>query len=107
MSQEKTGRKWYQGLPLAVLAWLFILGLLILEFGPDLPKSKSRWLLFIAVGPPLYILGSAFFDWLLSRQHGDAVSPRQFSAARVLIALPIVLLLVALCWVLSWMLTKP
>jgi uncharacterized membrane protein SirB2 len=107
MNHENAGRRWYRVLPLAALAWLFIVGLLILEFGPDLPKSKSRWLLFIAVGPPLYILGEAFFGWLFSREHGDALSPRRFSVARVLIALPVVLLVLALCWVLSCILAKP
>jgi hypothetical protein len=79
----------------------------MLEFGPDLPKSKSQWLWFVAVGPPLYVLGEVFFDWLFSPEHGHAVSARRFSVARVLIALPVVLVVLALCWFLSWVLTKP
>jgi len=93
-------------LPLAALAWLFLVGLLIVEFWPDVPTSKSRWLLFIAVGPPLYILGEAFFGWVFSPEHGYALSPRRFSIGRVLIAMPIAAVALVLCWFLSWVLTK-
>ena len=93
-------------LVLGALAWLFVAGLLAVEFLPDLPHSKSQWLLFIAFGPPLYVLGEAFFDWMFSTKHGQAISPRGFSVARVLIALPVVLVLIALSWCLSRIFAK-
>jgi hypothetical protein len=94
-------------LPLAALAWLFLVGLLLLGLWPDLPKSKPQWLVFLLIGPPLYVLGEAFFGWLFSREHGYARSPRPFSAVRVVIALPIAAIAIVLCWFLSWILTKP
>jgi hypothetical protein len=93
-------------LVLAALAWLFIAGLLMVEFLPNLPRTKSQWLLFISFGPPLYVLGDAFVGWLFSTQHGQVISPRGFSVARVLIVLPVVLVLIALGWLLSWIFAK-
>jgi len=94
-------------LPLAALAWLFLVGLLLLGLWPELPRSKPQWLVFLLVGPPLYVLGEAFFGLLFSQEHGSAISPRGFSVVRVLVALPVVCLVVLVCWLLSWLLTKP
>src|SRR2546425_13028702 len=106
MSRQSTGPRWFRKLPVAALAWLFLVGLLIVEFWPDLPTSKSRWLLFIVVGPPLYILAEAFSSWLFSPEHGNALLPRRFSIVRVLIAVPVVAVVLGLYWFLSWILTK-
>jgi len=101
MSQENPHHRWIRALPLAALAWLFLVALLTLEFGPNLPKSTSGWLLFVIVGPPLYILAEAFVGWMFSSQHGYAISPRRFSLARLLIAGSVVLLRVVLVWLSS------
>lgn len=106
MSQPHTTRRWARMLPLAALTWLFLVGLVLLYLWPNLPKSKPQWVVFLLVAPPLYVLGEAFFGWLFSDEHGSAMSPRGFSVGRVLVALPVVCLVVLVCWLLSWLLTK-
>ena len=96
----------FRALLLVALAWLLVAGLLTLQFWPDLPQSKLHWVLLVAFGPPLYVLGEAFFGWLFSQRHGQSVSPHGFSLKRILIALPVVLAFTALCWWLSWLLTR-
>src|SRR5262249_21668571 len=101
MSQEKPERKRLRVVVFAALAWLIIAGLFALGFAPHLSQSQSRWLVFLAFGLPLYVLGEVFFGWLFSPQHGKSISPRDFSVARVLVALPVVLVVMILCWLLS------
>jgi hypothetical protein len=80
---------------------LFVVALLIVQAWPDLPRTPEQWFLFIALGPPLYVLGEAFFAWLFSEAVGQSISSKQFSLARIVIALPVVLALFALSWWLS------
>jgi hypothetical protein len=89
------------------LLWLAVAGWLLLQFWPDIPHSKVQWFLFVALGPPLYVLGEGLFTWLFSPAHGRAISQRAFSVARIAIALPVVLGVFALSWWLSWFLSKP
>jgi len=88
------------------IAWLLIAAILAFQLWPDLPKSNLQWILLLFFGPPLYVLGESFFAWLFSQRHGEAISPRAFSPARILIALPVVLAFLALSWWLSWLLTR-
>ena len=104
MSEEHIIHKWFSSLPVLALSWLFIAALLTVQLWPEVPHSKLQWFLLFAFGPPLYILGESFFGWLLSPKHGKAISHRQFSLARVLLALPIMLALFALSWWVSWLL---
>jgi len=87
-------------------AWLFIAAFVMVQFWPDLPHTAAGWLLFIALAPPLYIFAEAVGNRLLSRRHGNAISQRKFSMARVFIALPVVLAVFALSWWLSRLLGK-
>ena len=94
---------------LRVLAvvWLVVACFLLLQLWPDIPQSKGQWFLFVGLGPPLYVLGEGLFTWLLSPAHGKAISGRTFSVTRVAVALPILLAVLALCWWLSWLVSKP
>jgi len=106
MSQETGGRKWHRALCSLAVVWLFLVGFLFLQSWPNLPRSNLQWLLFVALGPPLYVLGEALFGWLFSPVHGHAISRRTFSVVRVAIVLPVVFVLFALSWWLSWLLSK-
>ncbi len=88
------------------MAWLFIAGFLIIQAWPDLPHTSLQWFLLVAFGPPLYVLGEGFFGWLFSPKYGKAISAREFSFVRVLLALPAVLAFVAFCWWVSRQLTQ-
>lgn len=44
-------------------------------------------MLIVVIGPPVYVLGEAFFGWLLSSDHGRAVSKNRFSILRIVVAL--------------------
>ena len=106
MSQDKVECKRLRVVLFAAFAWLFVAGLLVLGFSPNLKESQSRWLVLLAFGPPLYALGEVFFDWLFSPQHGKAISPRDFSVARVFVTLPVVIVVVAVCWLSSLLFAK-
>lgn len=85
------------------LAWLFIAALLTLQFWPDLPRSRTQWVLLIVFGPPFYAFGELLFGRLFQR-HGRSISHGRFSFKRVLIALAVTLPFVVVCWWLSWLL---
>jgi len=80
------------------LFWLGLAAFLAFQFWPRVPHSVLQWVLFIALGPPLYLLGEAFFEWLFSRKHGHAISPHRFSVKRILFALLVLVSLCALSW---------
>jgi hypothetical protein len=105
MSHEKDEPRRFRVVGFA-LVWLFVAGVLALTLFPHLPRSISQWLILLAFGPPLYGLGETFFSWLFSPEHGHAISPRAFSIARVLIALPVVLVVMMLWWLLSLLFVK-
>lgn len=86
--------------------WMAIAGLLALQLWPDLPHSKLGWPLFIVFGPPLYVCGEAVSAWVFSRRHGQAISGRDFSFLRILLALPVMLVVFAVSWWLSWLLAS-
>jgi hypothetical protein len=88
------------------VAWLLVVGLLLLHVWPNLPHSQKQWLLFVALGPPLYVLGESVGAWIFSERHGRAISSRGFSIARILMALFVVTAVVGLCWWLTWLLTS-
>jgi hypothetical protein len=89
------------------LLWLMIGGFLLLQLWPELPHSTAQWLAFVALGPPLYLLGEGFFTWLFSRGHGEAISSSGFSVRRIAIALPAVLFVFIVCGWLSWLISRP
>lgn len=95
--------------PLRVIAvvWLIVAGFLFVQLWPDIPQSKAQWFLFVALGPPLYVLGESLFSWVFSPAHGKAISDRTFSFRRIAVALPIILAVCVLCWWLSWLLSSP
>ena len=78
------------------VAWFFIVGLIILQQWPDLPKTELGWFLLIVAGPLLYIAGEGFFSWLFSEKHGKEISNKQFSFLRVVIAVIVVTVLFGL-----------
>jgi hypothetical protein len=82
----------------AAVSWLFVGALLLLELWPNVPQSVAGWVLFVAVGPPLYVLGEAFADWAFSARHGAAISGARFSLRRVLVALLVSLVFLAAYW---------
>jgi hypothetical protein len=79
-------------------SWLFVGALVLLQFYPNVPSSASGWVVFAAVGPPLYLLVESLATWLFSEHHGAAVSRARFSPLRVLIALVVSLVVVGGCW---------
>lgn len=89
------------------LLWLFVAGLLMLMLWPDWPHTPIQWFLLIGFGPPVYILGEAFFGWLFSKKHGRDLSPHRFSIFRIFVALPVALVFFVLCGWLAWMMSKP
>jgi hypothetical protein len=91
--------------PAITIAWVLVAGTLVLQFAPDLPQSGAQWIFVLAFGPPLYVLAEELFGWLLSAKHGRAISRREFSFARIVVALLAVL--VAICGVFGVLLWLP
>jgi hypothetical protein len=58
----------------------------------------SGWVVFAAIGPPLYVLLEALAGWLFSEQRGASISRAPFSPLRVLVALVGSLAVVGGCW---------
>jgi hypothetical protein len=87
-------------------AWLLVSALLVFQMLPTLPRSLLQWCLFLGFGPPLYVLGEGFFAWLFSPAHGYAIENRPFSVLRIVVALPVMLVFMALSWWLSGLLSR-
>jgi len=84
------------------IAWLFVAGLLALQFWPHLPESKAGWVAFIAFGPPLYILGEAAGEWFWSSRFGHALSRPSPTMQRFFVVLSLVIG-GAFAWGLWWL----
>jgi predicted membrane channel-forming protein YqfA (hemolysin III family) len=91
MRYRNADKKWTRVLPFIAFLWLLIAGLLTLMLWPDWPQTPIQWFLLIGLGPPVYILGEAFFGWVFSKNHGMDLSPRRFSIFRIFVALPVML----------------
>lgn len=89
------------------VVWCVAVAVIVLQLLPDLPNSTLQWVLFVVLGPLLYLGGEALFDWLFSQRHGRAISSRGFSLLRVGVALPVALVWLALIQYLLWLVTKP
>jgi len=84
-------------------AWLVVLGVVLLQMWPSVPRTKHQWVLCIVFGPPLYVLGEAAAEMAFSgnRDRGSSKGfPFKFIIAGVLVG-------VAVFAGASWILTKP
>ena len=105
---NRAGKKRFQfrSLTLLALGWLIVAVVLLIQFLPDLPQTKLQWALLVLFGPPLYVLGEAIISGLFSERRGLSVTSKGFSLKRILIALPLVMALFALCWWVFWLLSR-
>jgi len=79
------------------LCWL-LLGAFVLW----VTAVQSRWVYWVVLALPGYVLGELFFSWLLSRRHGIALSRSRFSFTRIAAALIVAIgFVVASLWVSS------
>lgn len=73
------------------IAWLLVAGLLVLQFWPHLPESRSVWALFIAFGPPLYVVAEGASEYFWRSKAGRSLAEpsrtmqRAFMVASVVI----------------------
>ncbi len=99
MSGERTPvAAWPRWLVPAALVWLLLCGLLLAQLWPDLPRTEAQWALLLAVGPPLYLLGEAGSAWLQAMVQQRADMGKGLSWVRIVCALPVALVWLALCW---------
>ena len=62
-----------------------------------------KWLLYYLLAIPLYLVGEAFFGWFFSEARGRKMSPKSFSPARILFALPFAIAAMAVLWLIRWL----
>lgn len=106
MASESTFFRWVRLLPVVACLWLLIADFLLLQFWPAIPESKTQWALFIAFGPPLYLLGEFISEKLFSSKRGYGIAPPGFSFTRVFLAFPVALVFLAAVWGTVWLLTQ-
>jgi hypothetical protein len=73
------------------IAWLLVAGLLAFQFWPHLPESSSGWVLFIAFGPPLYILAEGASEYFWRSKAGRSLSEPSHNMQRVFIVASVVI----------------
>lgn len=78
-----------------VLVWALLVGLVVLQFAPGLPKTTGGWALLVVLGPPLYLGLEWIFGKVFSRATGERISTSRFSFARVAVALVFALIFIA------------
>ena len=86
----------------AALVWLVLSALLVLEIWPSVPRTARGFSVLLGVGPLVYLALEALMSWLFSPAHAQAISMQRFSWLRVVVALPVAISVVALCWYLAW-----
>jgi putative copper export protein len=106
MQQQNSFKRRIQFLFCLAGLWFFLVGFLILQQWPDLPKTKLGWFLLVLLGPPIYLLGEGFFGWLFSKERGERISNKRFSLLRIAFALSIVLLIFIVATVASFLLRQ-
>ena len=85
------------------LLWLAVASIAAFTLLPHLPQNSLQWVLLVIFGPPLYVLGETIGSGLFSSEHGQAISSRRFSIARIAVALLIAVPILAVCLALSWL----
>ena len=88
---------------LAVIAVLDVL--ILISFFGHWPKSLTSWLLLLTVGPLGYAAVELFSESVFSPERGKRISDKQFSPARILFGVA-VLLALALGGLASWALLR-
>jgi len=86
--------QWLIGLS---VVWLTIAAIGLVAIWPNLGSWREA-ASFIAFFPPFYVLGEVVSGWLFSPSHGAAISSKQFSWARILVALPVGVAWLGLSW---------
>lgn len=105
MSKDERARSWPRTLLVGAVVWVLLAAFLVVLGLPNLPQSALQWVLLVLLGPPVYVLGEGFFGWLFSRKHGMTISQKRFSIKRIAVALSVCVMIAALIWWLSWLLT--
>jgi hypothetical protein len=77
-----TQRARIQFVVVAALCWLLVGSYVLWAAG-----VQSRWVFYVVLWVPGYVLGEFFFGWLLSPRHGWALSRAKFSFTRITAAL--------------------
>lgn len=85
---------WRNFLKIVAVIWLAA-AFGALCYGP-LPRTSREWIFFIAFGPPLYILGEAFAEWIRSTRISRAIF--EHSSAFVRLSAGVAL---GACWIFS------
>jgi len=67
------------------VVWLVVTGILALQFWPSVPHTAKGWVAFIAFGPPLYMLGEAFSEWLWSTRPARVLEAHPSSSFRIFV----------------------
>lgn len=87
--QQKITSRIVSSITAIAIAWFVITGLLVVIFWSNLPKTNIRWVLFIVIGPPVYVVAEGIFGWVFSDKHGKAISAKNFSWLRIVIVLAV------------------
>ena len=106
MASQSTSLQWLRRSAIFVCGWLFVAALLLVQFWPSIPQSKTQWALFIAFGPPLYFLAEFIMGKFVSPQLGSRIAPERFSFTRVLAGLLVALAILAAIWGSVWLLAR-
>jgi hypothetical protein len=106
MASERAFSKWFWLSLVFACGWLFVAALLLVQFWPSIPQTKVQRALFMAFGPPLYFLAEFVAEKVFPAEHGSRIAPEGFSFKRVLVALPVALVFLAVVSGLAWLLTR-
>lgn len=105
MKQEKYSKRLKLLLALGA-AWILLVAIVVGYSWPDLPKTKLGWGVLMVFGPPAYLVGESFFEWLFSQKHGKAISSKLFSWRRIFVALVLVVIIFGIGFFVSSLLPK-
>lgn len=76
----------------ALLALVFVLGVLLWMYYPVIPKSVLGWVSLFVIGIPSWF----FLEWLGDRVLGARFFTRMSSAARIALGVPVLILLMVI-----------
>lgn len=106
MVSERTFIRWFRLSLVFACGWLFVAALLLVQFWPSIPQTKTQWALFIAFAPPSYFLVEFVVEKILPAEHGSHIAPEGFSFKRVFVALSVVFAFLAVVLGVTWLLAR-
>jgi hypothetical protein len=79
-----------RGVLLFAFVWIAITAMAIVDLWPIHPSSIGGWVLFVVLGPPLFVLGLGAAEWAWSTRLGKFISEHPSRPIRIALGVVVI-----------------